>query len=249
MDTAEHSAWIEAFERLFSLSPQEREYLERLAEPTEEVEPRRKLIQQGRPCDKVFILKTGWMAEFKLLRNGRRQILNFRLPGDVLGFESLAYRTTLHSVTALTPCTVAPVEFAQFEETQRTCPRLASALFAMMLRESAILHEWEVNLGPRPALARVGHLLLELDHRLRARGLSHNSTAPLPLTQEDIAETTGLTTPYVNRLLQKLRGMGLIRFEQQMLEILDEAELAKAAGFDPAYIEAWAPRPASGSPR
>ncbi len=109
----------------------------------------------------------------------------------------------------------------------------------MTLRESAILNEWEVTLGKRTGLSRVGHLLLEVDRRLRARGLAEDDWVKLPLTQEDIADCTGLTTPYVNRVLQILRGMELIRFEHRRLEILNRAELAKTAGFDPAFIDDW----------
>jgi len=239
VNSTQPCAWISTFERLFSLSADELEHLKRLTEPNEEIEARRKLISQGRRCEGLFILKTGWLAEFKLLRNGARQILNFRLPGDILGIECLAYRTTLHSMATLTRCTVAPLGNDSFGEVQRRFPRLASALFLMTLREGAVLHEWEVRLGKRSALPRVGHLLLELDRRLRARGLAHGESVRLPLTQEDIADCTGLTTPYVNRVLQKMRGMDLIRLEQQNLQILDRAELAKTAGFEAEYIEGW----------
>ncbi|MBD2750354.1 Crp/Fnr family transcriptional regulator [Microvirga sp. BT688] len=239
MKATQPCAWISTFERLFSLSAEELDHLKRLTERAEEIEPRRKLIDQGKPCEQLFILKTGWLAEFRLLRNGARQILNFRLPGDILGIECLAYRTALHSMATLTRCTVAPLNIEDFEDIHRRFPRLASALFLMTLREGAILHEWEVNLGRRSALPRVGHLLLELDRRLRARGLAHDESVRLPLTQEDIAECTGLTTPYVNRILQKMRGLELIRFEQQTLEILDRAELARTTGFDTEYIEGW----------
>lgn len=239
MNATQPCAWISTFERLFSLSADELEHLKRITEPNEELEPRRKLIHQGRPCEQLFILKTGWLAECKLLRNGNRQILNFRLPGDILGVECLAYRSALHSMSTLTRCTVAPLGFDDFGGIQRRFPRLASALFLMTLREGAILHEWEVRLGQRSALPRVAHLLLELDRRLRARGLAQDVSVRLPLTQEDIADCTGLTTSYVNRVLQKMRTVDLIRFEQQTLEILDRAELARAAGFDAEYIVDW----------
>lgn len=239
MDATHQDAWTSTYEQLFSLSADECDHLRRLIEPTEEIAPRRKLIHQDRPCEGLFILKTGWIVEFKLLRNGNRQILNFRLPGDVIGIECVAYRTALHSVATLTRCTVSPLAFEDFENMQRGLPRLAAALFLMTLREGAILHEWEVRLGRRSALPRVGHLLLELDRRLRARGLANDDSVQLPLTQEEIAECTGLTTPYVNRVLQKMRSMELIRLEHQTLEILDRAELAKSAGFDGEYIDGW----------
>lgn len=241
MNPTQPCAWIATFERLLSLSADELGHLKRLTEPNEEVEPRRKLINQGQPCEGLFILKAGWVAESKLLRNGNRQILNFRVPGDILGIECLAYKSALHSMTCLTRCTVAPLAVEAFWDMQRLFPRLAAALFLMTLREGAILHQWEVNLGQRSALPRVAHLLLELDRRLRIRGLALEPSLRLPLTQEDIADGTGLTAPYVNRVLQRMRGMGLIRFEQQTLEILDRAALAKMAGFEAEYIEEWRP--------
>jgi CRP-like cAMP-binding protein len=109
----------------------------------------------------------------------------------------------------------------------------------MTLRDGAIRHEWEVNIGRRTALSRTAHLFAELDRRIRERGLAFDGSIPMPLTQEEIADCTGLTPPYVNRMLQTMRVKGLIRFENKTLEILDRIELAKIAGFDPAYIEGW----------
>jgi CRP-like cAMP-binding protein len=233
------SALTETFTHLFTLRPEERMHLHSLAAKTEEVEPRRKLITEARPSQTLFILTAGWLFESKLLRNGDRQILNFRLPGDIIGIECLAFREALHSTTTLTRCTVAPLSVQGFERTQREFPRLASALFLMTLRDGAIRHEWEVNIGRRTALARCAHLFAELDRRIHERRLSLDGGVPMPLTQEEIADCTGLTPPYVNRMLQKMREKGLIRFESKVLEILDRMELAKIAGFDPYYIEGW----------
>jgi CRP-like cAMP-binding protein len=237
--TAEPFTLADTFTRLFPLSPEEREQLQRLAARTEQVEPRRKLITEARPSHMLFILTAGWLFESKQLRNGGRQIVNFRLPGDIIGIECLAFKDALHSTTTLTHCTVAPLPVASFEQTQREFPRLASALFLMTLRDGAIRHEWEVNIGRRTALSRTAHLFAELDRRTRERGLAFDGTIPMPLTQEEIADCTGLTPPYVNRMLQTMRVKGLIRFENKTLEILDRSELAKIAGFDPAYIEGW----------
>lgn len=110
MHTANPLSWAETFQRLFSLSADEREHLRQLTASSEEVEPRRKLIIEGRPCEGLFILTSGWVAEAKLLRSGKRQILNFRLPGDILGVECLAYKAALHSTVTLTRCTVARLQ-------------------------------------------------------------------------------------------------------------------------------------------
>jgi len=239
MDFHRPPAIVRSFERLFSLSAEEREHLDRITCAGEEIEPRRKLIVEGKPCRSLHLLTSGWLVESKQLRDGTRQILNLRLPGDVVGIECLAYKNALHSTAALTPCTVTTLSFEQFQEIQRDFPRLAAALFLMTLLEGAILHEWEVNLGRRAAFPRVAHFLLELDRRLHLRGLGIGAAVPFPLTQQEIADCVGLTTPYVNRILQQMRAKGMIELENRLLTIREPALLAKAAGFKPDYIDHW----------
>lgn len=226
--------------RLITLSEAGRKHLCEITRNVIELKPRRKLIDENRPCDHIFIVTSGWLSEYRQLRDGGRQILNFRLPGEITGVECLLYKTALHSAAAITTCTVAPVSREKFEETQRQFPRLASAFLLSSLRDSAILQEWTVNLGRRPAFPRIAHLLLELDRRLRNSGLAKESSIPFPLKQQDIADCTGLTTPYVNRVLQQMRSLGLISISEESLEIRNALELAKAAGFRPDYLQASA---------
>jgi len=226
--------------RLIALSDAGRRHLESLTSDIIELKPRRKLIDENRPSDQMFIVLSGWISEYRQLRDGGRQILNFKLPGEVLGVECLLYKTALHSAAAVTSCTIAPVSREMFEETQRLFPRLAAAFLLSSLRDGAILQEWAVNLGRRPAFPRIAHLLLELERRLRIGGLATQVSIPFPLKQQDIADCTGLTTPYVNRVLQQMRNMGLIHLEEESLEICDSLELAKAAGFRPDYLQASA---------
>jgi CRP-like cAMP-binding protein len=224
--------------RLIVLSDAGQHYLANLTKNVIELKPRRKLIDENRPCEHIFIVVSGWLSEYRQLRDGGRQILNFRLPGEVTGVECLLYKTALHSAAALTHCTVAPISREAFEDTQRQFPRLASAFLLSGLRDGAILQEWAVNLGRRPAFPRIAHLLLELERRLRNSGLGRDASVPFPLKQQDIADCTGLTTPYVNRVLQQMRGMGLISISEDSLEIRNSDELANAAGFRPDYLHA-----------
>lgn len=229
---------IRNLSRLIALSDQGLSHLAALTENIIELKPRRKLIDENRPCDHIFIVTSGWLSEYRQLSDGGRQILNFRLPGEVTGVECLLYKTALHSAAALTLCTVAAVSREAFEDTQRQFPRLASAFLLSGLRDGAILQERAVNLGRRAAFPRIAHLLLELERRLRNSGLSRDNSVPFPLKQQDIADCTGLTTPYVNRVLQQMRGMGLISIGEESLEIMNSGELARAAGFRPDYLQA-----------
>ena len=241
-DRRHRSPLVHSFERLFRLSEDERKHVDLLTARCEQVEPHRKLIHEGQPCRGMFVLWSGWLAEFKQLKDGGRQILNFRLPGDIVGFECLAYTTAPHSTGTLTRCEVAPLPPERFERIQREFPRLATALFLMALRDGAILHEWEVSLGRRSAFARIASLLLLLDRKLHIRGLAvreDRDAVPFPLTQQDVADCTGLSLPYVNRTLHVMRDRGFIRLADRKLEMLDRAGLAKAADFSPEFIENW----------
>jgi CRP-like cAMP-binding protein len=231
------SAFIRGFERFFTPTAEERDYLARLVAPSESVPARRKLMNEGRSYNRALIVKSGSLIEFKLLRNGRRQILNFRFPGEVAGIDSLAYAHVPHSVATLTDSVVAPLSIAEFETVQRRYPRLASALFLMTLREEAILHQWEVSLGRRSAFERMAHLLLEIVRRLTLMGLADGPSFRFPLTQQDLADCLGLSVPYVNRILQHMRDQDLIRLTDRQLEIIEADRLARAANFNPAYLD------------
>ena len=237
MDNTPPSPFILSFQRLGRISAAEQRHLDALVADDHRIGPRRKLIDDGRRCDQVFILKQGWVAELKQLRDGGRQILGFRLPGEIIGTECLIYDTALHATVTLTDCRVACIPRAALERTQQEFPRLSAALFLFALRDQAILHSWMVNLGRRSAFGRVTHLLLELTRRLNIRGIAGGLHVFLPLTQQEIADCTGLTAPYVNRILQDLRQRGLVSLRDQMLEILRVEELAKLAGFRPDYIQ------------
>jgi CRP-like cAMP-binding protein len=114
-----------------------------------------------------------------------------------------------------------------------------AALFLLTLRDRAILNGWLTNVGRRTAFIRVIHLLLELTRRLQIRGIADGPDIPLPLTQQDIADSTGLTTSYVNRILQDLRKRGLVHLRDHILEILRPEELARLAGFKPDYLHVF----------
>ena len=232
-----HSAVTRNLSRFIALPDSGFAELRQLLSSPAEIKARRKLVDEGHSQGVFYIVLSGWLAEYRLLRDGRRQIFNFRLPGEIVGIECLLYDAPLHSVATLTPCVVAAVSWASFDRLQRQFPRLASAFLLSRLSDNAILHEWAVNLGRRPAFPRVAHILLELERRLRNAGLSDGASIPFPLTQQDIADCTGLTSPYVNRLLQEMRRSGLIHCGENSLEIMDSAALAKAAGFRPRYLK------------
>src|SRR5262245_33326076 len=140
------------------------------------------------------------------MKNGKRQILDFRLPGDVVGLECLMYRRAQYSTVAMTTSIVARITPELFNETLERFPRLTCGWLLRSIRDQTIAREWEVSLGRRSAFARIAHLFLELDQRLHLVS-SDLAAEPWPVTQQDIADCTGLTTPYVNQILHHMRDL------------------------------------------
>jgi CRP-like cAMP-binding protein len=219
------------------LTSTEYELLSALAAHTVELPRRRKLIEHGQCYEQIFLINSGWLFTYKQLRDGGRQILSFSFPGDFVGMESIAFRAALHSTASLTRCSVSPVSRQTFMRIQEESPRIAAAIFLMTLRNSAIMEEWAVSLGRRSGVSRVAHLLLELAARLRMRGLCSGNAVPFPVTQQDIADCTGLTACYVNQILRRMQHRRQIDLEGRRLHIRSVAELAKLSGFKPEYLQ------------
>ena len=100
----------------------------------------------------------------------------------------------------------------------------------------AIQREWTLNLGQRSAYERLAHLLVEIYLRLQTIGRTQDGRCDFPLTQNDLADATGLTSVHVNRTLQELRKDGLIELERKQLQILDLERLMDVSMFNPNYL-------------
>lgn len=232
------SAFEKGFDAPLDLTRAEHDALRHLqALEVHEHEPRVTIFRQNARYGTAYIVKAGWLAEMRILRDGRRQIQNFRLPGEVIGLDGLAYSKSLFAVMSLTRVELVPLPLESFEDLQQRYPRLAAIIFVQTLRTEAVLREWEVNLGRRNGFERLAHLLLELHRRLSLRGLIDDSSTDLPLTQEELADCLGLTSVYVSRLLKCLREEGLAEIAGRRLVIHDWDGLRRSAGFDPRYLE------------
>jgi CRP-like cAMP-binding protein len=109
---------------------------------------------------------------------------------------------------------------------------LGTALFWQMGHESALFAEHLVGVGRRSAYERVAHLLLEFLVRLQQAGLADERSYALPMTQELLADSLGLSVPHVNRTLRRLREDGLISMKGARLTCLDVTALSRLSGFD-----------------
>jgi len=109
-------------------------------------------------------------------------------------------------------------------------------LWRCTLVDASIFCEWVLNVGRRDARARIAHLLCEFAARSAQAGLSGPDSMELPMTQEDLADATGLTSVHVNRMLQALTRDGILQRAGRKLQIIDAQRLHRIAGFNPDYL-------------
>jgi CRP-like cAMP-binding protein len=193
-------------------------------------------VQEGKKPDAVHVMLEGFACGYKILADGRRQIVSYCIPGDLCDIRTLLIPRMDYSVATLGPALVANLNRERLQDITRRYPRLLRAFWRVALVEQAIAREWLVNVGQRTAFARAAHLLCEFFVRLRAVGLVHDNSCEIPLTQTEIADTLALSTVHVNRTLMELRRHGLITLRDKLLTIHDLPALQAAAGFDAGYL-------------
>ncbi|WP_262269123.1 Crp/Fnr family transcriptional regulator [Microvirga yunnanensis] len=234
-----HNLLINKLEQFTRLSAEDKQVLADVAQGRVRVRGAREdLIREGdKPTDVNLILE-GWACRYKILPDGRRQIISFFVPGDLCDLHVFVLRAMDHSIGALTPITFAEISRETLRDIMSNHPRITEALWWDTLVTAAIQREWTVNLGQRSAFERLGHLLCELFIRLQAVGLTQGNACELPVTQTELADATGLTTVHVNRTLQELRGKGLIKLHGKHLTVPDLEALETASVFNLSYLHA-----------
>jgi CRP-like cAMP-binding protein len=222
--------------RLAALSAEEEEILAALQSTSRRIRRGRQIVSEGRHYDSLLVIIEGAAIRYRILHDGRRQILNIALAGDFIGFPACFFERALYSVAAIGEVLVAAIPFARLLALFAERPRLAAAILWSFSCEAAMYAERLTDVGRRSALERVAHFLLELLTRLQAVGLAQPRSFRLPLTQELIADALGLSLPHVNRTLRRLREDGLVGIADQWVTIYDIDALATLADFEQGYL-------------
>jgi len=200
------------------------------------VAAKRDILSEGERPDHVHVILEGWAARYKTLANGARQIVAFLIPGDFCDLHVAILEHMDHGIVALTRCRVAYIPSRSLDALTANHNGLTKALWWATLVDEGVLREWLLNVGRRDAFARVSHLLCEMHARMAMIGLVEDGRLALPLTQDQLADATGMTAVHVNRTLQRLRNEKLVEVKGGMLEVLNVAGLRRAAGFNGDYL-------------
>jgi CRP-like cAMP-binding protein len=176
------------------------------------------VVSEGDRPSACTIVLSGLLCRYKVMPDGKRQIMAFHTPGDMPDLHSLFIQEMDHSLGSMTASTILTVPHDTMRETLRSEPSLRDLFWRDTLIDAAIFREWTVNVGRRSAYTRIAHLLCEVLVRMRAVGLADGDSCDLPLTQEDIGDAAGLSNVHVNRSLQELRAEGLVGGRQAVAQ-------------------------------
>lgn len=231
---------LRKFARLVQIDADDRAAIEAMPFAVEPARSGDYLVREGDIAQHCDILLAGYACRHKVTVEGRRQIVSFHLPGDILDLEHLSFARADHSVQLITDATVARISSDVLKQVAASRPNIAEALWRDSLIDGAIFREWILNVGRRDPKARIAHMLCEFAARREAAGLGAPETLHLPMNVDEIADATGLTAVHVNRSLASMEADGTIGRAGKLLEIRDWGRLQQVAGFDPLYLRAAA---------
>jgi len=235
------SKLIQKLSAFMTLSEAELSVLERLSKNRRTFVVGRDLIHQGQSDQKAYILNSGWACAYKILQDGQRQIVDFQMPGDFMGFRNILLNMSDLSIEPVTDIEVTEINISDLLGVFDSAPRLMIAVEWALFRDEAVMVEHLIDVARRNSTERVAHFLLELGLRLELVGMANQSGYACPLTQNLLADAIGLSQAHVNRVLRVLRENGMVTFRDGFVRFDDYASLTKFAQFDATYLDQAAP--------
>jgi CRP-like cAMP-binding protein len=218
------------------ISPSELTALDDLVQRPLTVKAGETIAAMGDPLDQAAFVLDGVACRHKTLPDGRKQILSFLLPGDMVDMHASLLRVRDDNLEAVSPCQVVLTPQSRVSALATAHPNLGAAFLREAMIEGAIAREWVLNLGRRTALEGLAHLLCELKVRMDAVGWGGPDVYPLHIKQQQLADALGLSPIHMNRSVKRLTQTGFAHFGRRQLIVSDFAALARLAHFDPSYL-------------
>lgn len=188
------------------------------------------LYLEGTSSAHLYTILSGYAFRYKSLSDGRRQILNYCFPGDFIGLQGSVLEAMQHSIEALSDIVLCVFQREGLWRLYETHAGLSFDVTWLAARSEQILDQQLLSVGRRSALERCAHLLLHLARRCENLGLTTTNKIHIPITQQHIADTLGLSLVHTNRTLGQLIRNRLIRWKEHEFEIVNRPGLEEIAG-------------------
>jgi len=187
------------------------------------------IIRAGDDAPELYTLYAGWAFRFKTLPDGRRQILNFLLPGELIGLQAAMFEAAQHGIEALTDIELCLLPRRKVWALFGQMPDLAFDVAWLGSREEHYVDDNLTSVGRRSAAERTAALIVTLYKRAKVLGLVADDTFEFPLTQQHIADALGLSLVHTNKTLARLRKLGMFRRANGSLTLTNPRVLARIA--------------------
>jgi CRP-like cAMP-binding protein len=198
------------------------------------------IIRAADESAELYTLYSGWAFRFKVLPDGRRQILNFLLPGDLLGLQAAMFDAARHGIEALTDVEMCLLPRHKIWGLFGQMPELAFDVTWLGSHEESYVDENLMSVGRRSAAERIAALIVLLYKRANALGLVADGTFTFPLSQQHIADALGLSLVHTNKTLARLRRLGMFTQAHGLLTLTNPRVLQRIAQY---FDEELAQRP------
>ena len=191
------------------------------------------LLREGEHSQSLYSVLEGVLIRYRSLDDGRRQIVNFMFPGDLVGLQGAFDEPASHSVEALVPARVCHYGRSDFRSVIQNSPELGYDVTWLAAKEETALEGHIVSLGQRSAKERVVFLAVWLLDRAISTGIAHEGNIlEIPVTQSQIADMLGLSLVHTNRTIRALDRENMVQWNQRELCVPNMDEAAEFAGFE-----------------
>lgn len=198
------------------------------------------LIGAGDMNPRLYTLYRGWAFRYKTLSDGRRQILNFLLPGDLIGVQANLLDVSPHAVETLTDAEFCVFSRRRLWDLYANFPELAFDITWLTAHEEGMVDDNLLSVGRRSAAERVAALLMHLYKRAHSLGLVETDGLLLPVTQQHIADALGISLVHTNKTMRRLAHRGLFQYRRSRLQLTNPRALERLADY---FETPLAPRP------
>jgi CRP-like cAMP-binding protein len=200
-------------------------------------------IRFGEPVDHACLIVDGLAGRFGQNRDGARQITCLHIPGDMADLPSVVSPKSGWGLSALTSTTILRIPHADLRRVAAKHSGIAEAFWRDCVADGSIFSEWVVNVGRRDAISRLAHLFCEMAIKCEQAGLGDRRSFPLPITQADLGDATGLTGVHVNRTLKDLRAQSIVELRSGTVTIHDWDRLVSTGDFNAGFMLLDGPAP------
>lgn len=191
------------------------------------------LVEQDVTRGGLFTLLDGMLMRYRSLEDGRRQIVNFMFPGDLIGLQGAFGEIATHSVEALLPSRLCVFDSARYHDLIVAQPNLGYDITWLAAKEETALEEHLVALGRRSARERVAYLAVWLLARARGTCIGDgDNRLEVTITQAQIADMLGLSLVHTNRTIKALARDARVIWRQGAVVVPDLAATAEFANFE-----------------